>query len=310
MDQLKRISSNLDIKMSKIKYKKPEPPDPSTYMQKTNNELECLRKLIRNQQAEVKELKDRLEAKTGYEKFVELDKKITLCKEKYEQLISEKRDLEKQVKDSGKILNREDIKKENGIPQFEEGKVLMLQKNENARTEQLQKKLQSEIENKSAKDAKIKEFEQSIAKIEKSLTKLKEIAQKSAEYDQNNKDSDTKKKENSQLTKEEMSAKIQELHELFETENKKNEKERLILNNQLEEIKEKYKEYEQKNKANTQKILEYSRMLKFGKLRISCLSPPPNMKDAHKKKSILAQRQELKSKYSYRKLHIRHSVFF
>ena len=107
----------MDSRMKKTKSKKTD--DPIAVTAQMSNELECLKKLISVYQKEIFKLKEQLDERTGYDKVMEVDKKIIEAKEKYEELLSTKRELEKQVKGSGKLLNKEDYRKENGIPQLE-----------------------------------------------------------------------------------------------------------------------------------------------------------------------------------------------
>ena len=119
MDQLKRFSQQVDFKMAKIKVKKQETVEPAMLTMKLENELGCLKKMSRVYLTEIEELKEKLKNKTGYEKLSEIENRIDANQKKYEELLIEKRDLSRLVKDAGNKLNKEDFMKENGVPQHE-----------------------------------------------------------------------------------------------------------------------------------------------------------------------------------------------
>ena len=104
----------IDHEMSKIKTKTQPQFDPMATAAKMENELECLSKMSRMYGKEVEQLKTRLKQRTGYEKVSEIEDKMIAVSVEHDKLEKKRKELKKQMKERGKVLERAETDRENG----------------------------------------------------------------------------------------------------------------------------------------------------------------------------------------------------
>eukprot|EP00831_Metopus_contortus_P003366 TRINITY_DN11240_c0_g1_i1.p1 TRINITY_DN11240_c0_g1~~TRINITY_DN11240_c0_g1_i1.p1 ORF type:complete len:182 (+),score=50.46 TRINITY_DN11240_c0_g1_i1:243-788(+) len=94
--ELKVLSNNLDKSLEKAR-SKPKPLDPyvDASIKAREKEVEEAQKKIKGLQKEISSLRSKLEAKTGYEKIIDLENKLKEADNKYNELQKELKGLEK-----------------------------------------------------------------------------------------------------------------------------------------------------------------------------------------------------------------------
>ena len=117
--QLKRLSQEVDEKVSRMKLGVQEPPKSEEVEGKLMNEIECLKKMEANYEKEIELLRTKLKVKTGTETVVDMEKKATMEIENKGTLQKQINEYKKQIKDTAKELEKASARKENGTSQIE-----------------------------------------------------------------------------------------------------------------------------------------------------------------------------------------------
>jgi chromosome segregation ATPase len=114
--QLKRFNQDLDSKMNKIKLTKDPTVTVESKEAKLLNEIDCLNKMIKVLDKEKEVLETTVNKKTGYDRVVHLEHKITSQKQNFEDTGKLILSLKKQVIELGSQLEKANNRREHGLP--------------------------------------------------------------------------------------------------------------------------------------------------------------------------------------------------
>ena len=83
------------------------------------NQVECTQKACSVYKQEIQQLKAKLKVKTGTDCVVEREKMLVADQRSREAMQRQVKELEKEIRDSEKLLTQADSRKERGVPQLE-----------------------------------------------------------------------------------------------------------------------------------------------------------------------------------------------
>lgn len=184
MNQLKRFSQEVEVKMARIKFTKPEDIKPESVESTLLNELDCAKKWITFYKTEMELLQGKLKMNIGSEKVIKQEKMLALNNERYTSMMKQIKEMKQQIKQTGKIFQKTTSNIENGVTQLEESRTLQILNKEIEKSEKLGKKLKEQGDVQMGKEQKITEFTEKIKEIEGELEKLrKDMPEKTNEND-------------------------------------------------------------------------------------------------------------------------------
>lgn len=118
MEKLKRISKELDRKMSRLRVNKDPKEEKGSTRAKLEGELECVGKLILVYKKEKEALLEKLKKKTGIERVAWLENQVLANKQQYEHAL-------KSIKERHKKNKEKERKFEKIVTRIEQGQTIM-----------------------------------------------------------------------------------------------------------------------------------------------------------------------------------------
>ena len=128
MSELKRLSTELDSKLSRGMINKGETVRTEQEEDKLSSEIDCMRKMLSRYEKEIETLKGKVEVKTGPERVVELDRAIQQGQKKQEETNRRIKELEKKLKDTGKEFEKDSEDKETWSEKAEVRTIIIFDK--------------------------------------------------------------------------------------------------------------------------------------------------------------------------------------
>eukprot|EP01022_Parablepharisma_sp_SALTPOND_P027033 TRINITY_DN65543_c0_g1_i1.p1 TRINITY_DN65543_c0_g1~~TRINITY_DN65543_c0_g1_i1.p1 ORF type:complete len:303 (+),score=45.02 TRINITY_DN65543_c0_g1_i1:343-1251(+) len=287
--------------------KKPIPT--STISQRIDQELECNKKLINIYENELKSLNKQLVSQTGVARVAELEEKYKETEKTFQELQQTRKDLEVNIKNTGKVFGKESEKAERNVTQLEEEAIFGLLKTEREKGKVLESRLLQENETNTKKHGKIMKLEKKIKELEEELALLKKNNQ-GVFYKNGKAKEETHKGENLEG---ELSKLTQELRVNIKQNNQKRQDLKSELNalkdtfGVLEKVQQSdYVQRVQKNKLNSAKVAEYTMIVKNQNVK----RPLGTVQIVSKKQEAITERMNRVKKYHKLKLKRRYPVLF
>ena len=176
IDDLKEISHQLDIKVNKIKSFTASPTNESA-SNLLDLKMASSHKQLKNYQKEIQNTTTELD-RISTDKVGEVKEKIVASEKSQGELQKRVADLNKKVTLSAKELAQYTQKKDNGVFETEENAALMALNNSKAKTEEYEQQLKTMADQIPAREAKIKQLEQTAEELTKEVGQLHKDAAK------------------------------------------------------------------------------------------------------------------------------------
>eukprot|EP01022_Parablepharisma_sp_SALTPOND_P000704 TRINITY_DN1044_c0_g1_i2.p7 TRINITY_DN1044_c0_g1~~TRINITY_DN1044_c0_g1_i2.p7 ORF type:complete len:356 (-),score=89.76 TRINITY_DN1044_c0_g1_i2:11477-12544(-) len=258
--ELKILTANLDKSLEKSKLKQKFPVSSNdANLNPREKELENMQRKIKAYQKEIAALKEKLEAKTGYEKIIDLENKLREGERKNQELQKQAQALEQILKNQEKELEKIKGNSETS------GKLKALNeklKTCKERNKELEKKLQSESASYQKQHTTLLDLQEKVQKL-----KYEKLRWKKAVADKLPAPPDEGANEAKRSEEEILQASLASLQKRLKIEKQTAAKTLEAAKAEVTEYQRKVKEAEQEQKLNTAKLAELKKVTRHNQLK-------------------------------------------
>ena len=206
MVDLKRLSRELDERLSRLELKKPKEEHSSAVTEaKLRSELECLEKEAQTLEIEIKILNKKVKVNTNYARVIELEKKLAMCSQRNEMISKELKGKDVKMEQEEKKI-RFQFEKLKEPPQKEEERLLKCIIKEDEKSDTMEARIKKEPEYIKIRQCKADALRCEILTASEQIEKLKNKAKENATKNTANECVDELDKKSTQELKDEFCA--------------------------------------------------------------------------------------------------------
>jgi len=261
MKELKNLQQNLDKTAEKQKIsQKSSNVAENEKLKNKQKELENVQKQVKSYQKEINSLKEKLDAKTGYEKIIDLENKLKEVEMRNADLSKQQASLEQILKNQEKELEK--------IRNGGEGSTKLKALNEQLKTvkeknKELEKKITAESASYQKQHTQLLDLQEKVQELrERKIKWKKAIADKLPAPPDEDESNENKKNE-----EEVLQASLLSLQKRLKMEKASGAKALDAGKAEIAELQVKVKEAEQEQKLNTAKLSELKKMMRHNQLK-------------------------------------------
>ncbi len=182
LQRLKRLSDELDLKLSRVSLAPKKGPPPETKEAQLLGELECLRGQKKVLLKEIGFLKPKLEVNADYSRIVEAERELAEKLKRNEEMRKQLANKNKNIEKRDSRYEKLQIEIDNAPPllQKEQERLFRHIHKELERQQEMEKRLQQDEETTNVRNRKVDEIQQKIEDEETELERLREEASQAA----------------------------------------------------------------------------------------------------------------------------------